>query len=523
MSVALRLILTLSTLVACTALLGVTALSGLAALGDRYRLAEDQYRELRALYEVGFHAASVRTLLNTPDPDPRQVREHLAAASASARSSDPLPPVADDPRSAQIADLHRSLDQQLQSAAADFDSRRPLDELRAGANRWLAGVAAVLPRLQDAIVANREHALAEHRATLTRLAVVFAATALLAVIAGVLLYRSLMRSIRSLGRAASCFAQGDFAHRAPDAGDREFRALAREFNHMGRTIDTLHASMHEQIDTKSKALIRSERLAGLGVLAAGLAHEINNPLAIISGHAQLTLRAIRAQRREPPAPGPGAPARSSPSDLAACDETLAIITEEAFRCRDIVRRLLALAHPDEDQPRVIHPADIVRRAIALISPLPLAKERTIGLRIADPDAPGLACRAHPPQLLQVLINLLTNALEASPPGSHIEVILDRAPSAATISICDHGSGMDERTLAHAFDPFFTDKPRRGLSDHSSGTGLGLFVSHSIVQRHRGRLLAHSDGPGRGSTFTVELPLASGEVAADPQEFAHAAA
>jgi signal transduction histidine kinase len=498
MSVRLRLTLTLSTLLACTAILGATALFGLSSLSHHYRDAERHYQDLRALYEIGFRAASIRSLLNSPSPDASEIAQHLRLASAAADSISPRP---------ALAEVRVSLRNRLDNLSAPA--------LSAEANRWLADIASLVARTQSDIVATRAAATAQFRRATILLSIVFTLTSLIALGAGLSLYRAIMRPLRALDSAANHLASTDFSAAPPplpERGDREFRSLIRTFNHASSSLHTLHSSMREQIDSKSRALLRSEQLAAVGTLAAGLAHEINNPLAIIAGYAQTTLRQL------PPLPrssGGGArgsaraegvvtpeSAATSPISPDAIRDTLTIITEETFRCRNIVRDLLSLSHPPSptaDAPTTSL-APIAQRAIDLVAHLPLAKDRPLSL--SAPPEPALV-RIRPDHLLQVLINILTNALEASPPGAPVTLSLTTDHGLATLAITDRGRGMDDHTLAHAFEPFHTDKPKRGLT----GTGLGLSVSHALVHQHHGRLLAHSDGPNTGSTFTIELPLA----------------
>jgi two-component system, NtrC family, sensor kinase len=329
---------------------------------------------------------------------------------------------------------------------------------------------------------------------------VLSATILVAGVVGVRQYRSIMGPVRALDRAVTRIAGIELDHRVPEQGDREFRRLIGEFNRMSATIQRLHESMSRQVEIKSRQLVRSERLASVGTLAAGLAHEINNPLGIIAGYAQTTLRRLdRAADDE-----------SRREALARAGQTLRVICEEAFRCRDIAGRLLEMARPGEEEPKPVVLAAVAREAIELVQHLPVASGRGLECRIEERDA-RVACLGQSAELLQVLINLLTNALEATEPGSgRVVISMADAEDRAIVEVLDNGCGMDEETVARAFDPFFTDKPRRGLSGvggtaGGGGSGLGLSISHAIVERHGGRLFAQSDGPGRGSTFTVELP------------------
>ncbi|MCA9297317.1 MAG: HAMP domain-containing histidine kinase, partial [Phycisphaerales bacterium] len=163
---------------------------------------------------------------------------------------------------------------------------------------------------------------------------------------------------------------------------------------------------------------------------------------------------------------------------------------------------LGMARPRGQDDAVVDIVATVERAATLVRALPVARNREIRVRchgISDETE----VRGDPAQILQVLINLIANGLEACPPDAGcVELTVDHHADAVVIAVTDNGIGMNEETLRHAFDPFFSDKAQRGLV----GTGLGLAVSHAIAERHGGQLLAHSDGADCGSTFTLELPI-----------------
>lgn len=489
MSVGRRLILSLATLVTCTGLLGAAAIIGLGALSQHYRIAEEQYNELRALYEVGFQAASLRDLLTADAPDQQAIRRRLFAAGEAAERLG----VASADGNSEMLSVRASILSRLKAVSEQVDSTGAGPELREDAQRWLGQIANSAATTQAAIIDNRERASAEFRVALGLLVGLFGVSISVAVFVGVRQYRSVMRPLRNLEIAMRQIADARLDHRIGMSGDREFVQLMKHFNAMSDAIEDLHRSMKEQIDVKSRQLLRSEQLAGVGYLAAGLAHEINNPLAIITGHAQRMLR--RMEKRATPG--------VNDAELEAAASTLRLVCEEAFRCRDIAVRLLRLSQPDDREPEPTPMDALVQQTIELLRPLPVCKGREVAHTCHD-AAERLVCLGRPAQLVQVLINLLTNALEACPAvGGRVEVRVQAQLGKIHIVVSDNGCGMNSATLEHAFDPFFTDKPRRGLG----GSGLGLSVSHAIIERHEGRLYAQSDGVGRGSRFTVELPLA----------------
>jgi two-component system sensor histidine kinase PilS (NtrC family) len=223
-----------------------------------------------------------------------------------------------------------------------------------------------------------------------------------------------------------------------------------------------------------EAVRRADRLAVVGGLAAGLAHEIRNPLASMCG----SIEVLGA------APG-----------LAEQERRLMqVVRSEAGRLEALVREFLSFARPLSP---AIEPLDGAR-AVAETVELFRAEvaERGIDL-VARPAAP-VWVRADPGQLRQVLWNLLGNAADATPPGGRVEVRIAAAGGQAVLEVADTGHGIADDDLQRIFDPFFTTKER--------GTGLGLAIVHRIVEAHGGNLSVSSE-VGRGTTFRVALPLA----------------
>jgi len=220
-------------------------------------------------------------------------------------------------------------------------------------------------------------------------------------------------------------------------------------------------------------LVQSARLASIGELAAGVAHEINNPLTSVLGFAELAARKL------------------APNDPLQRD--MAIIINEAKRARDIVRHLLEFAR---QTPPLIEKANInliLHQTLALIR----THIESNGIVIEERYAPGLDdIPVDAAQMKQVFLNLITNAAQAMPHGGTLTLTTARQGEYITISVADTGEGIPPENKMRIFDPFFTTRP--------NGTGLGLSVSLGIVQQHGGRIEVESR-PGRGSTFTIWLP------------------
>ena len=252
---------------------------------------------------------------------------------------------------------------------------------------------------------------------------------------------------------------------------------------------------HKSLEEAQEALERSAKLASMGQLAAGIAHEVNNPLGTLLLHANLLLEDCET----------GSETR----------EDLETIIDQANRCKRIISGLLNFAR----QSRVMRqPTDLselvhkVLRTMVLESDITLQLEDGLSDPIADLDAD---------QMVQLLTNLITNAQHAMPDGGTLTVDLSDNPDEVTIRVSDTGQGIPEENLGKVFDPFFTTK-QVGM-----GTGLGLSVTHGIVKMHRGTIVVQSNAdPEKGPTwtaFTVSLPRHVQETVADNEVERHEAA
>ncbi len=280
---------------------------------------------------------------------------------------------------------------------------------------------------------------------------------LLAVIVGAYVLRSVARPVARLQAGAARLARGDLdTHIDVDAPD-EFGALARQFNVMTAAI-----RQHQE------KLVQSEKLAGIGRLAAGVAHEINNPLAVILGYARLLRRK---------------------ADGVVADD-LRVIEDETLRAKLIVDELLDLSRPLSVEAEKVDLRALCEDAIARLRETRLLDEVEV---LVSGDA---SVEGHPQKLRQVLVNLVKNAAEAAGRGGRVEVRIDASSGGARIAVRDSGPGLSRDARAKLFEPFFTTK--------DTGTGLGLAVSQGIVHAHGGEIDAESL-PDGGAQFMVRLP------------------
>jgi signal transduction histidine kinase len=230
-------------------------------------------------------------------------------------------------------------------------------------------------------------------------------------------------------------------------------------------------------------LSHSERLASLGILAAGVAHEINNPLAsIVAGIASLQRSFGRAR---------GLDAVTS-LEVA---EVIEALEGAAERCRETTEKLLLLAQPFRVSPNWVDLNRAVRDTISLLG-FQMRKQGIESVADLDPDLPALWAREG--GMRGICMNLAMNAVQAMPKGGTLTLRTRRAPGGVVLEVEDTGPGIPADLVDRIWDPFFTTKPT------GQGTGLGLSITQRVVTRHGGKIHVYS-APGAGARFVVELP------------------
>jgi signal transduction histidine kinase len=252
--------------------------------------------------------------------------------------------------------------------------------------------------------------------------------------------------------------------------------LTRLYEHLQARNRELYEAMHELQETQEQ-LIQKEKLASVGQLAAGVAHEINNPLSSILLYADIICQEI-------------------PEQNAQQRQDLEMILKEATRCRTIVNDLLSFSRQNEV---LAQPTDL-NALLREIAQEVTIQERFRGVDIQtdlDPALPTI--EADPFQLRQVFCNLMNNAADAMPGGGTLTLRTKRGPWSGfiTAEAQDTGEGISEENMKKLFTPFFTTKPM------GKGTGLGLAIIYGIVKMHRGQIGVESE-VGKGTTFTLTL-------------------
>lgn len=321
--------------------------------------------------------------------------------------------------------------------------------------------------------------------TIASIILVIALVMVSALLVAVWQYRAVIGPLWRLRRGVRHIALGRFDMRLVAEGDRDFAELADDFNRMADELQTVYTDLEEKVESKSRELVRSERLASVGHLAAGIAHEINNPLGIIAGHAELSLMQLN---------------KADGGSSEDTKETLEVIRDEAFRCKEIIQQLLSLARKAPTTKSTIDATETATAVSKMVRGHTEAKDRAIELDFPA-DRP-LWISANPPEIKQVLLNLVVNALQATEPGAgYVDIAgrYDDETDEVVLTVEDNGRGMDAETAERVFEPFYSQ------SKGADSFGLGLSVTHAIVDAHGGRIGASSPGLGKGARFTVRLP------------------
>jgi signal transduction histidine kinase len=502
MTLARKILLRNVALLASLALLTGVAVWGLLRLRSNIDTLSKEYAELRAIDAVSRHVIAARGLINQSPSNPQQIRAELQAAidelaryradqehnvegSISHEQSEQTAAV--DAR-ADLLRVLEAIDDQRGTAAGDVSDRagplRGIDAALARLNRLIAEADELVAKTQRRAGSGALDALLV-------ISGVFVIVAAVATLISRNQYRDIMIPLRRLREGARRMAEGRFGNTVPADGDREFAELAQDFNRMGAELQDLYRTLEEKVEQKSRELVRSERLASVGFLAAGVAHEINNPLGIMSGYAQLTLKRLRKEH--------------GPAALSDVERTLEIIRDESFRCRQITEKLLSLSTPGSADRVPVRLAEVAEAVAGIVSAHERYRRRRVIPMLMQKDE--LIALADEAEMKQVLLNLVINALEAVEDDVG-RVWIEGSSSNGTVrlSVRDNGCGMSPQTREQVFEPFFSGRRTGGKGD-AHGVGLGLSIAHAIVESHGGRIWAESEGIGKGSRFVVDLPAA----------------
>ena len=288
--------------------------------------------------------------------------------------------------------------------------------------------------------------------------------------------------------------QDDFDHRIYLKTHDEFTELAGALNDMTARFQEIRRDLDEQVRQRTREVVRSEQMASVGFLAAGVAHEINNPLAAIAMAAE----SLESRVHDIIADDASKPSDEQNSEIAILSKYLLRIQDEAFRCKGITDQLLDFSRRGPAEKHDTELGELIEGVIDMVRHLGKYKQKHIEFVRKTP----IHSRVNGQEIKQVLLNLITNGLDSLDEGGTVRIELGRSGNQAELLVTDNGCGMSPDVLKHLFEPFFTRR-RDG-----QGTGLGLSITYRIVSEHGGAIEPASDGTGKGSRMRVLLPLAS---------------
>ena len=295
--------------------------------------------------------------------------------------------------------------------------------------------------------------------------------------------------IKTIATVATTTAYSDIYYQKELARER------KEKEDLARLSDMLEQKVEErtkQLKEAQAQLVQSAKMAAVGQLGAGVAHELNNPLGGILGYAQFMLEKFRRPE-------------FGIEDFKACQRYIESIEREAARCKKIVENLLKFSRrPISAKPEPLNIAEVIEDTLSITGHQLKLKNIKVNIELK----PNLAkVEGVINQLQQVFTNIILNAMQAMSDGGELKIsaenIIDeksQAPSGVRIEFTDTGCGIPEENLPHMFEPFFTTKQKE------KGTGLGLSVSYQIIQDHKGTISIKSQ-VGKGTTLIITLPAA----------------
>ncbi len=387
---------------------------------------------------------------------------------------------------AQVKDIDRGI-QNLNVMQRDLSDPRKREQVAAAMLQEAAYIQAVAHQVPDSLDGLNGMLDQGRRAYRSRFKILLGTSAFaVALFCGFLRYIhvGIVSPLRKLHQGALRVAQGDFDYRVRLGCHDEMSELAEAFNKMTTRFQEVAHELDLKVQERSKQLVRSERLATVGFLSAGVAHEINNPLQAITTAAD----ALRER-------ADGFLEQADPADQKVVRTYLEMIQRESERCKQITTKLLDFSRA-QDTTRAAHDlTSIIHEVIALVGHLKKYRDRKIDFDHAE------SCRlnVNGAEIKQVVLNLVSNALESMEPGGTLKIRIIEQTDQVLLSFEDDGCGMTTEILENLFEPFFTRRKS------GKGTGLGMSISHRIVSDHGGTIEVASPGPGCGSTFRIHLP------------------
>jgi two-component system, NtrC family, sensor kinase len=295
-----------------------------------------------------------------------------------------------------------------------------------------------------------------------------------------LLVNKVTEPLRELRNSAEAVGRGDFSRRVTVHSHDEFGELAVAFNRMTESVQLSRAQLEKTVDTLKTTqaqLVQSEKLSAVGEFVAGVAHELNNPLAAVMGFSEI----LRDTGIDSP-----------------YGRQLELIYKAAQRCHKIVQSLLSFARRHQPERKPVSINELVESVLDIVA-YPLRTGNIEVVTALDKNLPQIMADGH--QIQQVMLNIINNArqaIDAHQSGGKIRISSSATERSVRITIQDSGPGISPENLRRIFDPFFTTK------EVGKGTGLGLSLCYGIIKEHGGNIYAESPAGG-GAAFIIELP------------------
>lgn len=311
------------------------------------------------------------------------------------------------------------------------------------------------------------------RQLLSDLVIVGLIIVFIAAVSGVVVSRKFTAPLEALSRAVRKVGKGNFEVNVAIESRDEIGQLSTSFNEMADELKERERSLK----TAQLALVQSEKMAAVGTLSAGLAHEVKNPLSAVLGYAQLSMRKLE-----------------QPEIVRKHLET---IENETRRCNEIISNLMQFSRQEKGEFTDVSVNEVIEKSIGIVDHQLGLNNVKVNMMLA-PDIPEIIGNRN--QLQQVLMNLAINAQQAmAPDGGTVDIVTSCDADKVYISVSDTGPGISEDVAKKIFEPFFTTKAA------GEGTGLGLSVSYGIIQDHKGTIRVEKAESG-GARFVIELPL-----------------
>ena len=387
--------------------------------------------------------------------------------------------------SSTLHDADPSIPQQFSAMTAKSVPHADMQEITLGDQRYW-GLAGWLGTANDAnqvgylILSSYEEPMQVLRSTQQTILII----GLLAILSGVavvwILVRKITEPLRDLQVSAKAVGRGDFSRRVDIRTRDEFGSLGQTFNQMTQDIERSQLELQKTVTTLKTTqaqLVQSEKLSAVGEFVAGVAHELNNPLAAVMGFSEMLKDADVPENHR---------------------RHLDLIFKSATRCRKIVQSLLSFARRHQPERKPVAVNKLIEEVLEIVAYQLRTSNVEVECRFA-PNLPLVLADGH--QIQQVVLNLINNArqaIEAHQQSGRITIKTELQNGLIKIAIQDDGPGIAPEHLTRIFDPFFTTK------EVGKGTGLGLSLCYGLVREHGGNIAVSSE-PGQGAAFTIELP------------------